>query len=386
MERGELLRLGPALEAFLAEFDRCAIAPTRKLIAAYVRGQLGPLPRKSVMPMALEAGIPPRTLQELLSLHRWDDDLARETLQRRVRRSLAGRPVEAYLLESAFVKRGERTPGVHRGLSRAAGKVENRVVAVHLVAASASGLRLLDSELFLPEEWVSDAARCRKAGIPAGLAYRSRGAVAIDLLRRARGHGLEFSALHLGPGLLTGKELIRSLVDLGLPYAIEADPGIRGWVRPEEGAPACTVEAAVERAARMEIVRGTAAGREPWSGAAFLFWLDLGHGMPGPAGVLSVRPPGASSQRTFIVNPFRPDDVPAVLDRALSGDAVAAEFAGEARQLGLDHFEVRSFLSLKRHFILSALSFALHAEARGSSRPAAAPRGAWAPTRALGAK
>ena len=82
MDKEDLALLGPALESFLAEFADVAITPTRKLIAAYLRGQLGPLPRKSVMPMAREAGIAPRTLQELLSLHRWDEQLMVDTLQR----------------------------------------------------------------------------------------------------------------------------------------------------------------------------------------------------------------------------------------------------------------------------------------------------------------
>ena len=73
MDKEDLALLGPALESYLAEFADVGIAPTRKLIAAYLRGQLGPLTRKSVMPMAREAGIAPRTLQELLSLHRWDE-------------------------------------------------------------------------------------------------------------------------------------------------------------------------------------------------------------------------------------------------------------------------------------------------------------------------
>ena len=70
MDKEDLALLGPALESYLSEFADVAISPTRKLIAAYLRGQLGPLVRKSVMPMAREAGIAPRTLQELLSLRR----------------------------------------------------------------------------------------------------------------------------------------------------------------------------------------------------------------------------------------------------------------------------------------------------------------------------
>ena len=81
MKAEDLLPLGPALDRFLKQFANCAVRPTRKHIATYVSGQLGALERKSIEPIALDAGIPPRTLQELLSLHRWDEDLMRKTLQ-----------------------------------------------------------------------------------------------------------------------------------------------------------------------------------------------------------------------------------------------------------------------------------------------------------------
>lgn len=82
MTSDQIKSLGPALTAFLGEFDDCfANADTRAHLPHYVHGQLSDLPRKSVEPMAIAAGVPPRTLQEFLSLSDWDHGLLRDRVQ-----------------------------------------------------------------------------------------------------------------------------------------------------------------------------------------------------------------------------------------------------------------------------------------------------------------
>ena len=71
MELEQLRSLRPALERFVAQFDSCIkTQPSRRHLRTYLNGQLGPLERKSVEPIALQAKVSPRTLQEFLSLHR----------------------------------------------------------------------------------------------------------------------------------------------------------------------------------------------------------------------------------------------------------------------------------------------------------------------------
>ena len=55
-----------------------------------------------------------------------------------------------------------------------AGKVENAQVAVYLSYASPAGHALIDRELYLPQSWVSDPARCRAAGIPAEAGFATK--------------------------------------------------------------------------------------------------------------------------------------------------------------------------------------------------------------------
>jgi len=281
VDRDALQRLGPMLDQLLENFAGCAVAPTRRLIATYVRGQLGPLPRKSVKPMALEAGIPPRTLQELLSLHRWDEELLLAMLQRRVRRSHAGGTAFGLLFESRCVKKGDRTPGVARQTCEAAPRPRNCVVLLHLALSDGDFHCLLDTAVYLPRTWIDDPDRGGAAGIPEQAHYRSKKEIAWNLVRRAEANG-------------------HSLGRLIVPAEYLADPA-----------------------------SAEALGQ---GGRSVAVWSTSGEPL-------------------------------------MRAGAVARHVLEERmREIGLDHFEVRSFRSLTRHLALSAVSLLFLAEQSDRSR------------------
>src|SRR3954467_10131941 len=91
MTEQQLLDLEPALAGFLGRFvGCCAYRPTFSHFGTYVRGLLSDLPRKSVEPIALEAGTPVRTLQLFLKDHAWDFSLVRDRLTAFAVERLAG--------------------------------------------------------------------------------------------------------------------------------------------------------------------------------------------------------------------------------------------------------------------------------------------------------
>src|SRR3978361_900851 len=113
MEVQQLRRLRPRLRQFLERFDDCfPRKDTRAHLPVYVSGQLSDIPEKSVEPIAINAGVPVRTLQEFLSQHRWDEDRARDTVQHVVRDEHAGPHSIAIIDETSDVKKGDKTPGV----------------------------------------------------------------------------------------------------------------------------------------------------------------------------------------------------------------------------------------------------------------------------------
>ena len=74
MDADQIRRLRPELTRFLKRFDDCfARRDTRAYLPVYVHGQLSHLSEKSCEPIALAAGVPPRSLQEFLSAFKWDE-------------------------------------------------------------------------------------------------------------------------------------------------------------------------------------------------------------------------------------------------------------------------------------------------------------------------
>lgn len=225
MDKETLQRTGPALDLFLEDFAGCAVAPTRRLIATYVRGQLGSLPRKSIKPIALSAGIAPRTLQELLSLHRWDEDLLIALLQRRVRRARLEAPPVGLLFETHCVKKGDRTPGVtHQAADRMA-RPRNCVVFVHLAFSAGTFHCLLDSALYLPPEWTGNNERREAAGVPAELQPHSKTELALALLRRAEANGVPLRRLVLPTAYARETAFCESLRMAGRSFATTPSRG-----------------------------------------------------------------------------------------------------------------------------------------------------------------
>lgn len=122
MDAQAILEIKPALTAYLHEFDGCfANVRSQQHLATYVAGQLSDLQRKSIEPIADAAGVAPRTLQEFLSLARWDEGAARDRLQRRVARRHGAPNSIGIIDETSYVKKGHQTACVQRQHCGAAG-------------------------------------------------------------------------------------------------------------------------------------------------------------------------------------------------------------------------------------------------------------------------
>ena len=115
MDTQQIQQLKPKLATFLAQFDDCfRRKDTRAHLPVYITGQLSDLREKSVEPIAVKAGVPPRTLQEFLTQLCWDEDRMRDRLHDLVRTRHAGPHAIGIIDETSFVKRGDKTPGVKR--------------------------------------------------------------------------------------------------------------------------------------------------------------------------------------------------------------------------------------------------------------------------------
>jgi len=163
----QIASLGKELAKFLALFACCFRSrPGFALCTIYVQGLLSSLQRKNVEAIALEFGKRPRTLQRFVESIKWDELRVRDDSQRLVAREHAHEEAIGCLDESGTAKSGEHTVGSARQWLGSRGKVDNGVVGVHLSYCAPGFQCLLDSELYLPQEWAEDPVRRKKTTFP----------------------------------------------------------------------------------------------------------------------------------------------------------------------------------------------------------------------------
>lgn len=391
MDAGTIMRIKPELTRFLHPFDHCfGRVTTRRYLDLYIEGQLSDLPRKSIEPMADAVGEPPRNLQEFLSLFRWDEHALRDALQQRVARRHAHPQSVGVFDETSFVKKGNKTACVQRQHCGAVGKTENCVVSVHLGYATPEFYSLIDGELYLPEKtWHQDRARCRQAGIPEDVVYRPKWQIALDQYQRAVANGVRFTWLTFDEGYGGKGPFLRALERLGQNYVAEVPASFPAWTkRPtvryrahardrKQGRPRHYPRLKVKNNPKVEVrnilsysplmrkvpwqdyyVKDGSKGPMVWQAKRLRVYLADENGLPTrPYHLLVARNAlNPKEIKYFLSNAPEPTSVETLLRVAFTRWIIERAFEDSKTELGMDHFEVRKFLSIQRHLILSCLS------------------------------
>jgi SRSO17 transposase len=169
-------------------------AEPRARVREYVSGLVAGLERKNGWTLAEHAGeVAPDGMQRLLRRADWDIDGVRDDVRGYVVERLGERGGVLIVDDTGFVKKGTRSAGVQRQYSGTAGRIENCQIGVFLAYASQAGHALIDRELYLPESWTGDRARCRAAGIPDETEFATKPVLAQAMLERALEAGVPFS-------------------------------------------------------------------------------------------------------------------------------------------------------------------------------------------------
>ena len=280
MDAEQIRQLRPRLKRFLKRFADCfGRKDTRAHLPVYVRGQLSDLPEKSVEPIALAAGVAPRTLQEFLSQLQWDEEKMRDRLQHIVVTDHAGAHALGIFAETSDAKKGDKTPGVQKQWCGRLGKTENCIVTVHLGYALDDFHCLLDGELYVPQSWADDR-------------------------------------------MLNDRRLRK-----------------QPWQRWR--------------------IRDGAKGPQVWECKHVWFYPKDENGLPGePLHLLSARNVLDPSEiKFFISNAPAGTSVGTLLRVAFSRWRAERCFQDQKSEIGLDQYEGRRYLGLKRHLILSSVSY-----------------------------
>jgi SRSO17 transposase len=177
-----------ALAAYHAAFAEAFRRPEQlRWSGVYLHGLLGPEPRKTTERMALMQGVSVRDLQHFIGQSAWAIEPVIARQQQLIAEAL-GEPDGIVLLdESGVVKQGHDSVGVTPQYCGAVGKVANCQVGVYLGYLSAKGYTLGDSRLYLPEGWFApDHAELRaQCGIPTDVTFQTKPELALTLLNDA---------------------------------------------------------------------------------------------------------------------------------------------------------------------------------------------------------
>jgi len=159
----EMKNLGRMMMSFLALFKGCFHSSAgRRLLMVYVKGQLSDIQRKNCEAIALKFNVVPRTLQRFLESIKWNEEQVRDRCIEIVVRDHAHPEAIGFIDESGIAKSGNSTAGVGRQYNGNRGKVENCTVGVHLGYSTPQLQTILDSRLYLPEDWANDPTRRKK--------------------------------------------------------------------------------------------------------------------------------------------------------------------------------------------------------------------------------
>lgn len=370
MTAEELLSLGAELGVYLDEFGDCfGRSEPRGKLATYVRGQLGELPRKSVEPIALAAGMRPRTLQEFLASDEWDEGRLQAHTYRLVVRDHHDDQLIGVIDESGHPKKGQETAGVSRQYCGNTGKIDNCVMTVHLACTNFDGefRTLLESELYLPKAWHEDRERCRAAKIPEDVVYRSKYRMALEQLDRAAAHGVRFSWVTADEWYAQKPAFVRGLEQRGLRFVLEVPRKFAVWLGDPRSETACAARP-VETLLRYSRslmrqpwqayhLKDTDKGPQVWEVKFAPCWLPRGDVVIGPYWLVVARNVlDRDEVKFFVSNAGAGVPLPVVLHVAFGRWPVERCLQDEKSELGLSHFEVRCYPALKRHLLITQIS------------------------------
>jgi SRSO17 transposase len=157
-------------------------------------------------------------LQRCVSTSRWADDEVRRRLALRFEKTL--KP-EAYILDdTGFPKKGEYSVGVQRQYSGTLGRVDNCQVAPSLHVATDDGSGCIGMRLYLPKDWCEDSPRRREAGVPDDVEFKTKWEIGIDLLDDALGWGLPQRLMIADAGYGDSTEFRDALDERGCQYVV----------------------------------------------------------------------------------------------------------------------------------------------------------------------
>jgi len=240
MDEQQLRKLKPELDRFLDRYaPRFGRDQNQAHARRFVQGLLRGGERRNTENIAEAlAGGPVRSLQAFVTTGAWDDGDLLGRLRRDLLDVLADEDAVWNADETGFPKKGTKSVGVKRQYSGTLGRTDNCQVAVFANYCSAKGHAFLDRRLFLPEEWANDAARREAAGIPADVLFRTKPALALEMVAQAVAEGVPFRWVGGDSVYGDNPTFVQGVRALGKWYVLDVPCDTQVWAEPPQVIPA----------------------------------------------------------------------------------------------------------------------------------------------------
>jgi SRSO17 transposase len=376
------------LQSWLEPFLKPLRHPARRrMCPLYVAGLIGPGERKSLQPMA--ARVAPADYDQLhhfVAVGLWDEAPLEAELLTQANRLVGGPDAILVIDDTALLKKGTHSVGVAAQYAGTVGKNANCQTLVSLTLAKDEVPIPIVLRLFLPETWIKDPERLQHAGVPETFwVERSKPEIALDELQRVMQAGVSFGAVVMDAGYGISAPFRQGLSALGLLWAAgipriqkvyPADvrlgpaPRTRGGPRktpiPDEEAVAAEAMLAKSSWQRITWRRGTkgplrakfAAVRvRVADGPAVRLQRRTGQHLPGDE-VWLVGEHRFSGERKYYLSNLPPNTSLKQLACLIKARWVCEQAHQQLKEeLGLDHFEGRSWRGLHRHALLTLIAY-----------------------------
>jgi SRSO17 transposase len=377
------------LEAWLKPFLEALRHKTRaRMCPAYVAGLIGAGDRKSVQPMASrDDQVGYDQLHHFIADGAWDAVPLEKVLLTQADRMVGGE--EAWLIvdDTALPKKGDHSVGVAPQYASVLGKNANCQTLVSLTLASREVPVMLGLRLFLPESWTSDQRRLNRARVPEEYrTYRTKPEIALQEIDRLRAAGVRFGCVLADAGYGLSAPFRQGLTERGLAWAVgipckqKVYPvkvamifPVAGRGRPRKrhipDVASIAAQSMLETASwRMISWRRGTKGRLKARFAALR--VRVADGPPQRIGSMGAQHlPGeeawligerrSTGEYKYYLSNLPPNTPLKQLARAIKARWVCEQAHQQLKEeLGLDHFEGRSWAGLHRHALMTMIAYA----------------------------
>lgn len=344
-------RFGQFADQFADGFSR---RPQREAASQYLDGLFNDSERKSMQAMhgRLSDPVSYEALQHFITDSPWEA----QPLWTRLRTLVPVRTGILALDDTSFPKQGKQSVGVKRQYCGALGKVANCQVAVSTVLVGEDLAWPLTFELYLPKEWCTDTSRRTKTRIPDRVRFREKWRIALAHIRQVIKEGFQLTAVVADADYGSTAAFRGGLERLGLRYGVAIRWFLTMWTP----------------GARRAKTAGAIAAAIPDPQWQRVCW---GEGTKGPlAGrfaAVRVRPAKSRGERWLLCERSVLDDERKYYLLNLDATASLRDLVTLARsrwpieqqyrelkdELGIDHFEGRSYPGWTHHTVLTAIAF-----------------------------